>query len=74
MFENKIINGVHATRYIMSWIRSGGDLKYGGGIEGFNEWLTSLGLTIEEVTYIRNLAQNGRLELEYSAKQFLAKK
>ena len=74
MFENKIINGVHATRYIMSWIKSGGDLKYGGGIEGFNEWLTSLGLTIEEVTYIRNLAQNGRLELEYSAKQFLAKK
>ena len=46
MFENKIINGVHATRYIMSWIRSGGNLVYGDSLDDFGKWLESLGVSV----------------------------
>ena len=33
MFENKVINGhIYATRFIMSWVRSGGTFgKHGEG-------------------------------------------
>lgn len=74
MFENKIVNGIHATRYIMSWIRSGGNLRHGEGIDDFSEWLRSLGLSLDDVVDIRLIATNGKMELEHSAKQFLAKK
>lgn len=71
MFENKLIKGIHATRFIMSWVREGGKLGHlGGGYSEFNEWLKSLGLSDEEIKDIMEIAQNGKLELEISAKKF----
>ena len=72
MFENKKFNDIHATRYIVSWVRMGGKLRYGKDIEDFCNWLSSIGLSEEEVNYIELLATNGKMELEVSAKAFLA--
>lgn len=72
MFENKVINGVHTSRYIMSWLRSGGTFgRRGEGYYEFKEWLDSLGLEDEDAEYIVQLARNGRMELETSAKLFI---
>lgn len=72
MFENKIIKGIHATRFIMSWIREGGKLGlFGEGHSEFNNWLKSLGLSKEEIFDIMCVAKNGKLELEISAKKFM---
>lgn len=74
MFENKQINGyVYETRYIASWLRSGGSLRYGEDVDNFYEWLLSTGLTNNEAEHIKFLATNGKLELETSAKKFLNK-
>ena len=73
MFENKVINGyTYATRFIMSWVRSGGKLdKRGGGYNDFRKWLKSLGLKTEDIEDIMLLAENGKLELEVSAKNYI---
>lgn len=71
MFENKLIKGEFASRYIASWIRVGGQLKYGKDIDDFNEWLLSMGLNEDEVYHITNLATCGKLELQESAKQYI---
>ena len=73
MFENKIINGyTYATRFIMSWVRSGGTFgKHGEGYDDFRKWLESLELKTEDIEDIMFLAQNGKLELEVSAKKFI---
>ena len=72
MFENVLVQGVHVTRYIMSYIRMGGDLSKHAW--EFEEWLESLGLSEAEVDTIVRIANNGRLELELSAAKFLAEK
>ena len=74
MFENKAINGyVHATRFIASWIKVGGQLRTGKDIEDFKDWLKSIGKVSEDdIDRIVYLATNGRLELEDHAKRFLA--
>lgn len=72
MFENKTIRGIQATRYIMSWVREGGRFdRHGKGINDFRKWLSSIGLSEDEIHYIAILAGNGKLELESSAKEFL---
>lgn len=73
MFENKVINGyIYATRFIISWVRSGGKLdKHGEGYDDFREWLESLELTTEDIEDIMFLARNGKLELELSAKNYI---
>ena len=73
-FENKVINGCdYATRFIMSWVRSGGTFgKHGKGYDDFRKWLESLELKTEDIEDIMFLAQNGKLELEVSAKKFIA--
>lgn len=72
MFENKQINGyTYATRYIASWIREGGQLRYYNDLKLFKEWLRSLGLNEEDVTHILILAENGKMELEHSARKFI---
>lgn len=73
MFENKIIKGEYATRYIASWLRVGGNLRYGKDVDNFQEWLSSIGLTEEEIYHITELARCGKLELQTSAKSFLTK-
>lgn len=72
MFENVLVQGVHVTRYIMSYIRMGGDLSK--QTWEFEDWLESLGLSEAEVDTIVRIANNGRLELELSAAKFLAEK
>ena len=73
MFENKVINGyIYATRFIISWVRSGGTFgKRGEGYDDFREWLESLELKTEDIEDIMFLAQNGKLELEVSAKNYI---
>ena len=73
MFENRQINGyTYATRFIMSWIRAGGTFhKNGEGYGDFYDWLLSLGLSKDDADDIKILAENGKMELEYSAKKFL---
>ena len=74
MFENKKFYDIHATRYIVSWVKMGGMLRYGEDIDDFHNWLLSLGLTEDEANYIELLATNGKMELEVSAKKFLAER
>lgn len=71
MFENKSINGIHASRYIASWVRAGGALYYGEDIHNFYKWLLSLDITEDEAKHIKRLAENGKLELEVSAEAFI---
>lgn len=74
MWENKQINGyTYATRFIASWVRMGGQLGFHGeGVDEFKEWLTSLNLKEEDIAHIVFLATNGKMELESTAKKFLA--
>ena len=69
-FENARIKGVHASRYIMSYLREGGEANYR---DKFREWLKSLPmeLTEEEIDYIVGIYDNGKMELEMNAKRFL---
>lgn len=71
-FENKIIKGIHASRYIASWAKKGGHFGRGKcGRFDFRKWLKSLGLEDDEVHHIYRLADNGKLELETSADKFM---
>ena len=74
MFENKVIDGyTYATRFIMSWVRSGGKFdKSGKGYGDFRKWLESLELDPVDIEDIMFLALNGQLELEVSAKNYVA--
>ena len=74
MFENKEINGIHATRFIVSWLKKGGELRYRKDIDDFYNWLMSLGLSENDAIYIKKLATNGKLELQTSAMQYLKNK
>ena len=72
MFTNKLIGDVYATRFIMSWVRMGGNLgKRGDGVDDFSKWLTSLDLDEEDIERIMFIATNGKLELEISARNYL---
>lgn len=74
MFENKVIDEyTYATRFIMSWVRSGGKFdKSGKGYGDFRKWLESLELDPVDIEDIMFLALNGQLELEVSAKNYMA--
>lgn len=83
-FENVIINGIHISRYVASWVKAGGTFERlvvrnsDGKIknisrgEEFMDWLKFIGLTEEEARRCRNFAVNGKLELETSAIRFLS--
>lgn len=71
-FENKLTQngGIHYSRFIASWYNKGGEkiTSYGP----FRDWLYSLGfLTEKEIDDICEMATNGKLELEMSAKRFI---
>ena len=72
MFENGNFNGIFYSRFIASWVRKGGMLKTGHDISMFRSWLTEIGCDDETVDKITFLATNGKLELENSAKKFIA--
>ena len=70
MFENKYIPemDVHYSRIIASWFKVGGS-KYLGD---FRKWLKTLDkLTDDQRREIEFLFDNGKLELEFSAKNFI---
>ena len=69
-FDNAIIKGTHASRYIMSYLREGGSPRYR---DKFREWLKSLPmeLTEEEIDHILEIYSMGKLEFEINAKSFL---
>ena len=71
MFENKVYEGIHYSRFIASWFKSGGKLDY-----RFKKWLQSLKINDKEITEeiireIYDFAENGKLELQETAKAFL---
>ena len=77
MFENKVIEGIHISRFIASWQEATGNCRKEKGL--FREWLKSLVingryLTDGEVHDILFVADNGKLELEMSAKAFIKEK
>lgn len=74
MFENRIIEGIHISRFVASWVKEGGELNF-----TFKEWLGTLvinerKLTNDEIKDIYNFGTNGKLELEASASKFLNNK
>lgn len=71
MFENVKVKGIHATRYIMSYIRMGGNLNKRAGQSEFENWLKSLGLNEDEIYSITSISSNGKMELEMSAAKFI---
>lgn len=74
MFTNiKVNDYIYATRFIASWVRAGGRFGlHGEGYADFRKWLESLGwVKKDEIDQIIFLAQNGKLELEYLAKEFI---
>lgn len=86
-FENRLIKGIHVSRYIASWYNVGGTkVRYLNKTDPtkrriesyFADWLRTLvindgHLTEDEVRYITHFAENGKLELQESAKEFLEK-
>lgn len=69
-FENRVIGGLHATRWIASWHKVGGRFD-GVGQDQFIEWLMSNGISEDDAYLVRNLATCGKLEQQASAAQFL---
>lgn len=62
--------GIYYSRYIASWANEGGTFQH-EGLWDFKDWLKSLGLDDEEIIEIAFLANNGKLELEVNAKEFM---
>lgn len=77
MWSNETECGIHATRFIMSWVREGGTFtRVGIGYEAFEDWLKTLivdgkPLSDNDVNHILHLAKGGKMELECSAKNFI---
>lgn len=70
-FENKVSScGIHYSRYIASWYRSGGDFG-NPDTDGFKLWAMSTGVSKEEADDMWFIATNGKMELEDSAEAFL---
>lgn len=72
MYENKVVNGVRLSRYIASWLNVGGKIYYDHESQWY-KWLESLGFSEDDIWNATNMALNGKLELEVSAKEFLTK-
>lgn len=82
MLENKkimvpcISEEVHASRLIASWLNAGGDM-YEATLNDEGEpeymflvWLRRLGVKDEDVYYIWDIADCGKIELEHIATKF----
>lgn len=71
MFDNFKVKGVHYSRYIMSWVRSGGTFNNHDDYIRFRRWLKTFALPDYDINNIMDLAESGKLELEESAKLFM---
>ena len=72
-WENKIFEGIHYSRFIVSYAKVGGELNKRWL---FEDWLRTLvinGKVIPEevIDEIGFIASNGKLELQTSAREFL---
>lgn len=70
-FENRIIRGIHTSRYVASWMHAYSMFLF----RNFRSWLESLiinddKLSEDEIRFIVNFANNGKLELMENAKKF----
>lgn len=65
------VTAIPYSRFIASWISVGGNLKTGEDLDRFKEWLRSLEVDEESVQDIYDMATNGKLELETSARKFI---
>lgn len=86
-FENKMIKGIHVSRYVASWVKEGGTLNYSWDDKSddiyypFERWLKSIPfededgsichMSDEDAKFIVNFATNGKLELESLACEFI---
>ena len=76
MFNNNLNCGIHATRFIASWLRVGGNLRYGNDYDDFREWLETLKvdgnpIPEQDIEHIVELARCGKMEFESSARLFV---
>ena len=71
MFENKIVNGDYYSRYIASYYKIANKLGVRVYRDEFLTWLNAVGVPEKEAREIANLADNGKLELETFARQYL---
>lgn len=75
MFENRVIRGIHKSRYLASWLKANNGCAFKPW--KFMEWLSTLEidgekLTGEEIREIVNFSTDGKLELEDHARNFLS--
>lgn len=75
MFENKVYEGIHYSRFIASWVKAGGVITRGG----LTNWLRTLTINGKDIpddviNEIVNLATNGKLELEDHARAYIKEK
>lgn len=75
MFENKLINGIHVSRYFASWVRMCNKYQVRWCRKDFKDWLKSLEvdgepLNDDDINYILNFSDNGKLELEIDASDY----
>ena len=81
-FDNALTENhrVHYSRYVVSWLKAvlehkdiltacnSVEIIFGND---FIDWLTSVGLTEDEIRFIRIIAMDGKLELEESASAWI---
>ena len=72
MLENTKVNGIHASRYIASWVNVGGEFIGAWEDSLFSRWLRTVGVTNEEDIHdMWELATCGKFELERAAERYL---
>lgn len=81
MFENKLFEGIHYSRFIASWYRSGGK-RICSHVDSekrpndFVRWLKTLRVNDRElpedvINDILEMATNGKMELEFNAYNYI---
>lgn len=75
-WENKVTSAhdVHYSRYIASYTKIAEKLGVRVYRKPFKEWLLSIGVNQDEASEIVDMATNGKLELETSARKFIAER
>lgn len=73
MFENKVYEGIHYSRFIASWTNVVGPVTY-----EIKDWLRSLRINGKQmpesvIDEIYEMGETGKLELETSARAFKEK-
>ena len=73
-WENKVVGDLYYSRVIASWVkacRQSWIRPFFG--DSFREWMRSIGIPDEDANNIYEMANNGKLELEISAQNWIKK-